>query len=182
MKHLLTTILLLCFCYYSSFSQVSGVVLDQNNNPLEFANVLLLNASDSSLIKGDITLDQGLYTFTDIENGQYIVEANMIGYDKAYSEIFTYQGTPITINSISVNEGIQMEEVTVVGRKPLIELKADKVVVNVANSIVDAGNSALEVLKKSPGVTVDHNDNISLRGREGVMVMIKWQATIYEWR
>ena len=172
MKHLLTTILLLCFCYYSSFSQVSGVVLDQNNNPLEFANVLLLNASDSTLIKGDITLDQGVYTFTDIENGQYFVEANMIGYDKAYSEIFTYKGAPITINSISVNEGIQMEEVTVVGRKPLIELKADKVVVNVANSIVDAGNSALEVLKKSPGVTVDHNDNISLRGREGVMVMI----------
>ena len=57
-------------------------------------------------------------------------------------------------------------------QKPLIEQHLDKTVVNVENSIVSAGSTALEVLEKAPGVVMDQNDNISMRGRQGVIVMI----------
>ncbi|MBK7871030.1 MAG: TonB-dependent receptor [Saprospiraceae bacterium] len=53
----------------------------------------------------------------------------------------------------------------------------DKLIVNVENSIVSAGSSALEVLQRSPGVIVDQNDNISLRGRQGVIIMIDGKPT-----
>ena len=65
-----------------------------------------------------------------------------------------------------------IEEVVVTSKRPLIELKADKMVVNVENSSVTAGNNALEVLQKSPGVVIDNNQNISLRGKQGVLVTI----------
>ncbi len=81
-------------------------------------------------------------------------------------------------NTISVPDiklrgnNAQLKEVAVVAQKPFIEVHADKLVVNVENSIVSAGSSVLDVLQRSPGVTVDQNDNISLKGKQGVTVMI----------
>src|SRR5690606_37565446 len=66
----------------------------------------------------------------------------------------------------------KMKEVTVRGQKPLIEVKADKLIVNVDGSIINTGSSAMEILAKSPNVTVDQNDNISIKGKQGDTVMI----------
>jgi hypothetical protein len=70
-------------------------------------------------------------------------------------------------------ESKQMKEVTVMARRPFIEQRIDRTVVNVANSIIASGSTALEVLEKAPGVIIDRqNDGISLRGKEGVIVQI----------
>src|SRR3989337_1340519 len=72
----------------------------------------------------------------------------------------------------------QLNEVTVTGKRPFVENKIDRLVVNVANSIIASGSTALEVLEKAPGVTVDRqNDQISLRGKEGVIVQIDGKQT-----
>ncbi|HEU0064975.1 MAG TPA: outer membrane beta-barrel protein, partial [Flavisolibacter sp.] len=66
----------------------------------------------------------------------------------------------------------QLQSVTVVGQKPFIQKLSDRIVVNVDNSVVNVGSAAFDVLERSPGVTIDQNDVISLRGRQGVIIMI----------
>ncbi|MFT5765489.1 MAG: iron complex outermembrane receptor protein, partial [Saprospiraceae bacterium] len=68
--------------------------------------------------------------------------------------------------------GVELTEVTVVAKRPLLEMKPDKMVFNVEGSVNAAGNNALELLKKAPGVVVDNNDKINMLGKSGVMIYI----------
>ena len=65
-----------------------------------------------------------------------------------------------------------LKEVTVTSKKLFIERKLDKTVINVDASVTNAGTTAMDILEKSPGVTVDKDGNISLKGKQGVMVML----------
>ena len=71
----------------------------------------------------------------------------------------------------------KLQEVTVAAKKPLIEQKIDRTVVNVDASPTNVGSSALEVLEKSPGISVDKDGNISLKGKDGVMVLVDGRQT-----
>ncbi|MBL7699747.1 MAG: TonB-dependent receptor [Chitinophagaceae bacterium] len=73
----------------------------------------------------------------------------------------------LTEDSVAV-----LAEVTVAGKKPFIQLFPDKTVVNVESAVTNTGASLLEVLEKSPGITIDRNGGISLKGRQGVLIMI----------
>lgn len=140
---------------------------------VEFANVLLLSAADSSLIKGQLSELDGSFVFESINAGSYILKASLIGSGINYSSIFTINGDEkIIIPTIKLVNGINIDEVSILAKKPLIELKADKLIVNVANSRISSGQTALEVLEKSPGVIMDYNKNLSLKGKQGVLVTI----------
>ncbi len=171
-------IYLLSFILLSSFGFaqngiVKGKIIDEEGQALEYANVLLLNAVDSTLYKGGLSEEGGKYVFERVTKGSYIVSTSMVGFGKAITGIVISDGNGIIeIPTLQLTNGIKIDQVTVTAKKPFIELKADKMIVNVANSSVSAGNSALEVLEKSPGIIVDNNDNISLRGKQGVLVTI----------
>ena len=171
-------IYLLCLLSISSFTMaqtgvIKGQILDEEGQALEYANVLLLSAEDSTLIKGGLSEEAGKFMFERVAQGSYFVTTSMVGFGEASSELITSDGSSvIELPVLQMSNGIEIDQVTVTAKKPFIELKADKMVVNVANSSVSAGNSALEVLEKSPGVIVDNNDNISLRGKQGVLVTI----------
>ncbi|MBC5991404.1 outer membrane beta-barrel family protein [Pontibacter cellulosilyticus] len=156
-------------------SSISGKVIDGENKAVGYANVLLLKAADSSLVKGALSEDAGTFLFEGIAAGKYKVVASMVGQGKASSAVFTVNGTAETIKLEPIllkQAATNLKEVVVEGQRPLIEQQFDKTVMNVENSIVAAGNTALDVLEKAPGIVVDQNDNISMRGRQGVMVMI----------
>jgi hypothetical protein len=70
-----------------------------------------------------------------------------------------------------------LQKVMVTGRKPPIERKQGKTIINVEASVTNAGSTVLEVLEKSPGVTVDRNGGITLNGKPGVLVMIDDKPT-----
>src|SRR5688572_9437330 len=70
-----------------------------------------------------------------------------------------------------------MQEVTVMAKRPFIETKIDKTVVNVEASPTSAGSTALDILEKSPGITVDNDGNINLRGKQGVIVLMDGKQT-----
>lgn len=159
-----------------SFGQngiIKGHIIDEEGQPLEYANVLLMNALDSSLYKGGLSEEAGAFTFERVLKGSYFVTTSMVGFGESTSKEISSDGeNVIEIPTLQLVNGIEIDEVTVTAKKPFIELKADKMVVNVAGSSVSAGNSALEVLEKSPGVIVDNNDKISLRGKQGVLITI----------
>jgi hypothetical protein len=161
--------------------KVHGVVIDQAQMPSEFVTILLLKAKDSTLVKGVITNDHGKYEFDNVAEGGYRVATSLVGYKKIYSETFTIDAanTEIQVKTLTmVEEAKNLNEVKVVAKKPFIEQEIDRTVVNVENSIVASGSTALEVLEKAPGVTIDRqNDNIQLKGKSGVIVMIDGKQT-----
>ncbi len=161
--------------------KVSGAVKDGAGKPMEFVTVMLLKAQDSTLVKGAVSNAAGAYEFESIPEGRYRISTSQMGYQKAKSE-------PITIDAshqdVKVATLVMQEEtkvlnaVTITTKKPFIEQEIDRTVVNVENSIVSSGNNALEVLEKAPGVTIDRqNDQIQLKGKQGVIVMIDGKQT-----
>lgn len=159
---------------------VAGIVKDNQQKPLDFATVSLLKAKDSTLIKGALTDIKGQYKMAGIASGKYLVSVSMIGYQKTFSKPFSISETNavFTIENLVLTVGSrQLKGVSVVAQKPLIERKIDRTVLNVENSILAAGNSAMEILEKAPGVTVDKDDNISLNGKQGVTVMLDGKLT-----
>ena len=166
----------LTFCTIIASSQtggISGRVLNDTGQPITFASVLLRHFDDSTLVKTELTDDNGAYHFIMVADGNYFLEATLLAYQTYFSSRLTVAGNNLSVPDISLQKNsTTLKEVSVRAQKPFIEVHPDKLVVNVENSIVDAGGSVLDVLEHSPGVTVDQNDNISLKGRAGVNVMI----------
>lgn len=181
MKTQSLTILMVLFFGFFALAQpaekamITGKVLDQAGNPLDFANVLLLNPADSSLVKGTISDSTGTYLFEMVETGAYLISATMVGFNAVYhGPVSVGAQTPqIEMPPLQLGAGVNLQEITVKAQKPFIELQNDKLIVNVEGSSVSAGNSALELLGKAPGVIVDrNNETLSLKGKQGVLVMI----------
>ena len=161
-------------------SKVSGRVIDENQKPLDFATIILMNAKDSSLVKTAMTDLEGLFYFENLSAGTYRVSANMIGYTKAVSNTFTLneQQKTVELGTLALQLSSKaLKEVTITSSRPFVERKMDRLVVNVEGSSVAAGSTALEVLQKAPGVTVDQNDNIAMQGKQGVLVMLDGKQT-----
>ncbi|MFB0498823.1 outer membrane beta-barrel family protein [Mucilaginibacter sp. NFR10] len=181
------TLLLVAISCSVSFAQqaapaakVSGALVNEQGKPLDYATVSLLRASDSTVVKGALSNDAGVYVFDNIKAGNYIIKATVVGYQKAVSKSFTVPAnTPhVTAPALNLQTGsTELKGVTITATKPLIERKIDRTVMNVENSVLAAGNTAMEILERAPGVTVDKDDNISLKGKQGVTVMINDKLT-----
>jgi iron complex outermembrane recepter protein len=160
--------------------KISGQITDDKNKIVEFASVTLLKAKDSTLVKGALSDQNGSFEFEKISSGDYLVNISQMGYKKFYTPKFSLDSDNPNVklsNLILSEDSKQLSEVQVVAKKPFIEQQLDKTVVNVENSIVSAGSTALEVLEKAPGVTVDKDGNISLKGKQNVLVMMDGKPT-----
>lgn len=155
--------------------KVSGTVIDGSTKIVESATITLLRAVDSSVAKMSVADKTGKFVFDAVPDGKYIVSITAVGHQKGFSETFEISpaNSAIVLKTIElVPQAKAMEAITVASKKPLIEQKIDRTVVNVEASITNVGNSALEVLEKSPGVSVDKDGNISLKGKQGVVIYI----------
>lgn len=161
-------------------AKVSGLLQDEQGKPMDYATVSLFSAKDSSIIGGTLSNEAGAYLFTHVKGGSYIIRANVIGYEKAVSQPFvvgdTSQEVQVPLLKMHTTSHT-LSTVNVTAAKPLIEHKLDRTVMNVAGSVLAAGNTAMDILERAPGVTVDKDDNISLKGKQGVTVMINDKLT-----
>ncbi|SDC86842.1 outer membrane beta-barrel family protein [Niabella drilacis] len=152
---------------------ITGKVKDEAGKPVEKATVSLLNAGDSSIVKLNATNAGGSYQFNEAANGKYLVMATNVGYSPVYSAVFDYSGADVKLDDLTLERaGTQLAGVVVTTKKPLVEVKADKMIVNVEGTINATGNDGIDLLRRSPGVMVDKDDNISMAGKNGVEVYI----------
>jgi outer membrane receptor protein involved in Fe transport len=160
----------------AGFAQIKGKVTDEKGNPIPFSNVLLLNPSDSSLVKGAVADDTGSYQIEDINPGTYSIAVSFVGYQTFATELIMIEKDVPVIHqkNIALLESVQvLDGLIVTEQKPLYEMQIDRIVVNVQNSITSAGSTALEVLQKSPGVLLNpQNNTLSMNGQSGVVIMI----------
>lgn len=177
---LVTLILSMTSFAQSPNKKITGIIHDAASLPAPAITVQLLRASDSTRVKGAVTNDQGKFEFRKINNGTYLLVATGVGYKK-------YTSIPLTIDDqhasirlpaiILQRTGASiLKEVAVTAKKPLVEEQLDRTVVNVESMIGTAGSNALDVLAKSPGVTVGTDGSITLNG-SGTTVLIDGRPT-----
>lgn len=157
----MVVIVLLSFSFEASAQYVlQGQIISDTEEPVPFASVVLLNSSDSSLVKGAITDIEGKFSVQAPESIQYLLSVSAMGF----IDYFQMVNSSTTIGRLTINESSELlEEVIVEGKKPLFEQKIDRTVVNVGSSVTASGGTALDVLARSPGVVVDrHNGALSL--------------------
>ena len=185
MKNIIQSIFLIVSALFFSNAilaqaQIVGTITDISGEVLPYANVLLLHAKDSAFVKGCLAKDDGSYAISNVDFGTYICQISMIGFAKKYSNVFQISPQSLSHNlgKIVLSEATELKTVEVVAKRPFLEQKIDRIVVNVANSITNAGGNALEVLQRAPGVQVNRQTKtISLVGKEGVVVMINGKIT-----
>lgn len=161
-------------------SKITGAIIDDQAKALDFATIILLRASDSTMVKTTMTDLTGKYLFENIAAGDYRVQATMVGYKKVSSKPFHLSAASpvIAVEQLQTSlDSKNLKEVSIVAQRPFIERKMDKLIMNVENSSVSAGSTAMEVLEKAPGVTVDKDDNISMKGKQGVLIMLDGKQT-----
>lgn len=175
MKTLCISLLLFC-SLQPGFAQISGNITASNGQPLSLVSVFLMKSIDTSLVKSMLTKEKGAYRFEGIAPGSYIIRISSMGYQTWNSPAFNIAANqPVKDLGVTVmNETTrQLGEVVIRADKPLYQQRNDGMVVNVANSVLTKGSSALQVLERSPGVVIDHRNNgINLNGKSGVMVMM----------
>jgi len=160
--------------------RISGKVIDGNTKIIESATITLLRAKDSSVAKISVANREGNFVFEQVLEGTYMVSITAVGHTKGFSEVFEINSSDnnVTLKTIElVPVAKNLAGVTVAAKRPLIEQKIDRTVVNVEASVTNVGTSALEVLEKSPGISVDKDGNISLKGKQGVQVYIDGRPT-----
>ena len=172
MTKLFLFIIACVFFSFNAFGQntLTGSVKSEEK-AIDAATVSLLKTKDSSIAKIAVTDKNGLFEFEKISNGNYLLQVEAIGYNKFLKSV-SVNGTSHAGNIQLTANAQSLNGVSVSATRPLVEIKIDKTVVNVDASPTNTGLSALEVLEKSPGVTVDNDGNITLKGKQGVRIFI----------
>ena len=171
----ITALFLLAFfsCALLRAQELSGVIRDSRGNPLSNASVALKKVNDSSLVKLSLSDSIGHYRFS-APAGAYFVSVSHIAYLPGSSAAFSVtEATSLELPPIELNPAPrELREAQVTGMRPLVEVRSDRIVLNVENTINAIGEDALDLLRKSPGVAVDNTDAISLSGKNGVQIYI----------
>lgn len=170
---------------YAGFAQaqsgkISGKMQNLQNSDIASVIVSLTLAKDNALVKTEITQADGSFEFTNLNNETYRITID----DAAYKP---YTSTPLIIDqqqelivptiTLQKAEANALSEVVVQKKKPFVENKIDRTVVNVDALITTAGGDAIDVLQKSPGISVDQNGTITFKGKTGVQVFIDDKPT-----
>ena len=165
-------------------SGIVGRVIDaQSGEPVEYANVALFNAEDSILVNGGITNEKGFFAIRNVEPGFYNMRVKFIGYKShtIYEIAVTEENPLLRFRGIQLQPAsIELDGVTVTAKQEEVVYKIDKRVVNVSENINTVGGTAVDALENTPGVEVDIDGNVSIRGSSNFNVLIDGKPTAME--
>ncbi len=154
--------------------KIIGKVIDQmTESPLEFATISVLSPVDSSIVTGEITDLDGNFQI-EVKYGEYLVKVEFIGYQANFKKVTVSKAQPeVNIGAIALNTDAQvLAEVEVRAEKSQLQMGLDKKVFNVGKDLANTSGTASEILDNIPSVTVDVEGNVSLRGSQGVRILV----------
>jgi iron complex outermembrane receptor protein len=180
MKSIVTILMLIISASLEAQTDVHGIAREAKNGPLESASVSLYKGADTTISKTTVTDKEGRFVFTGLPTGIYHIRISAIGHEPLTGADFNIatKGKRVDLPAFDLHrKSNELQSVAVVSKKPFIEQKNDRILVNVDASPANAGTSVMDVLEKSPGVSVDKDGNISLKGKQGVTIMIDNRPT-----
>ncbi len=170
MKYTLSILLIFLTSILYSQTTIRGNVLNEKKSPLEYFDILLLSTQDSSLVKGGSFID-GEFKIGQIKRNEYILQISSLGYISKYININTNKHDSINFGTVNLNTKV-LEEVQIIGKRPVISRKNGNLLVNVRNSSLSDAGSSIDVLRKSPGVMIDKDNDIIVLGKGTPVILI----------
>ncbi len=164
----------------STTGSISGKVTDSLQRPLESATIMLVTGAKSTPVKSALSDDDGSFVLEKVKFGTYKLIVSVTGFhkDSSISVTINEEKNKVNIGAVKLNRVAgNLQGVTVTAQRPAIERKIDRTVVNADQLITAAGSTAMDVLERSPGVSVDNNGVISLKGKNGVTIFIDDKPT-----
>jgi len=148
-------------------------VVSEQKAPLSNVTIELLKLPDSMIIRHKISDKEGKTTIQDIEPGEYVCRVSMAGYASFTSEKIAVAAESVNEKTFVLSSGAKtLTAIKLTARKPPIQQLPDKTVINIDAGITNVGATVLDMLEKSPGITVDRSGNINMKGKQGVLVMM----------
>ena len=163
------------YSYSQGDAVISGRVFDKTTQePLPYATVTLNNRADSKLVTGILTNDMGRFTISGVPQGEYYLNCSYVGYRQQKVEILVG-----TLNKTFDAGRIELEletsslgEVVVSEEKDFVSSGIDRKSFDIGGNISQAGGSILDVMRNLPGITVDQEGKVELRGSDKVTILI----------
>jgi hypothetical protein len=158
---------------------IKGKIQDSSNNPVEFASIAILNAKDSSMVKGTVSDSTGVFSFNSIASGNYLVTVSFIGYKNYISsliELINDKQPDLGIIILDTDSKL-LNEVVIKGSKPIIQRELGKIIINVSSGAFASAKNAIEIIKRSPGLVVSPDGAISVKGLYAPLIMIDGRPT-----
>lgn len=153
-------------------NNLSGNILDSQGQGLEFVTVVLKRLKDSTIVKIEMTNENGHFVLSEMGPDLYMLEADLLGYASIKQNV-SVTNNALDLGNLTMQAQSELiDQVTVTAKRSLVEAKSDRMVFNVQGTINSAGENLLNLLRKAPGVRVDNNDNISVMSRSGVLIYV----------
>lgn len=161
-------------------STINGKTIDQQEKVVEYATILLFKQESTVAVRSQLSDATGKFSFTNIDKGVYKIQVSSMGYKTSFIQNINVIAAITDLPEPVVLETDRklLNEINIVGSRPFLEQKVDRLVVNVGNSATSAGATAMEILKKVPGVIII-NDHVNLSGKTGVVIMIDGKPSPY---
>ncbi len=159
---------------FSQTASVSGKLIDaETDDAIRFATVTLNNLTDSSFATGAISDESGNFNLQNIGAGNYYLLVTSVGYHKHFLKIELSTGESYSAGTISMAKSEEaIGQIEVSGKKSTANTDLEKLTYNVEVNPANEGADILDILKKVPGITVDQDGNIWLRGSDNVLVLV----------
>jgi outer membrane receptor protein involved in Fe transport len=155
---------------------LSGTVKDSAQKPLQYVTVELFKGAQS--LKSTYTDDKGKFRISGVDTGSYQVVVSHAGYGEHRQDVGVTGTTPVELSSITLNRASgTLQGVTVQARKPLIEQADDKIIFNVENDPATKTETAIDILRKTPFVSVDGDNNVQVNGQSNFKVLLNGRET-----
>lgn len=151
---------------------ITGAVFNDEGDPIPNASVALLDPADESILTGTATEESGEFSLT-TQPGEYILLISYISFIDQNVDIDVAPGQTLELGRFDlIPEESQLDEVIVEGERSYMEMNFDSRSFNVGSDITSLGGNALDVLDNVPSISTDFEGNVSLRGNQGVQILI----------
>ncbi|HBG71296.1 MAG: hypothetical protein A2W93_01730 [Bacteroidetes bacterium GWF2_43_63] len=157
---------------------LSGIVIDSiTKSPVEFASVAIYQQSDSSLIAGMITNQNGSFKF-ELLPAEYFIKISFVSYNSKTLE-FTFGDAPsLNIGSVELGSStLSLNEVNIEGEKVEKQISIEKTSIDVSQNIAASTGSISDILKSQPAITIDAENKIFLRGNSNILILLDGRPT-----
>ena len=177
---------LLCISYSAVAApgfRIKGKIVDANNNqPIDFADVLLFREGDVNPVFHALPDRDGTFRIADVKDGKYNLLVRLVGYD-----LYNRPGIVLDAVSKAVDLGtiamkpleVGLAEVEVVAQKKQVIYKLDKKVIEASSNLLAGGGSAVDILENTPSIRVDAEGEVSFRGSTGFTVYVDGKPSVF---
>ena len=156
-----------------SQNSIEGQIWDPFSNAgIGFATIGLLDAESENILQGNLSNADGNFEFKDLGEGTYTIRINYLGFEEmSITEIIA--GENIYLGKINLTRSSEsLQEFEVKGKREYVEFGLEKKVFNVEDNLASLSGDATELLRNIPSITIDQDDNISLRGSQNIRILI----------